>query len=101
MYYNRTGYNIVIYHHYTGLSEAALSAPLLSAPLLPLASILSAPTGVCERNIPLTQASAQQKSSRNSSPAPDLVFFKLSFQRVFYFDWMFVFHRHRYEKTPG
>ena len=42
------------------------------------------PTGVCEKEIDFMQASAQQNSSRNSSPAPDLVFVELSVQRVLF-----------------
>ena len=30
-------------------------------------------TGVCEQNIPFAQALALQSSSKNGSPAPDLV----------------------------
>ena len=37
-------------------------------------------TGVCETNIPFARALALQSSSRNCSPAPDLVLWKLIFQ---------------------
>ena len=38
--------------------------------------------GVCEKNIPFVSAFALQSCSRNCSPAPDLVLWKLVFPRV-------------------
>ena len=39
-------------------------------------------TGVCEKNNPFARAFAPQSGSRDCSPAPDLVFFKLVLPRV-------------------
>ena len=40
-------------------------------------------TGVCEKQTPFTRAFVLQHSGRNCSPAPDVVFFKQNFPRVF------------------
>ena len=44
-----------------------------------------------EKNTPFVQALAVQSCSRNCSPAPDLVFFKLSFPRVLFSGGVFLF----------
>ena len=52
-------------------------------------------TGVCENNNPFVQALALQSYSRNYSPVPDLVLWKLTFRCEVFSRGVF-FHRHRY-----
>ena len=47
--------------------------------------------GVCEKNIPFARALATQSSSRNCSPAPDSMLFKLTFPCVFFSGGVFFF----------
>ena len=56
-----------------------------------LATLLCQHAGVCEKNIPFTQALAMQPSSSNPSPAPDLVLCKLIFPRAFFSGGLFFF----------
>ena len=55
----------------------------------------SSSTGVCEMNAPFVQALAKPPSSRNPSPAPEFIFFKLVVPRVLFSGGLF-FHSHRY-----
>ena len=52
-------------------------------------------TGVCEKTTPFACALAMRPSSRNCSPAPDLVLSERIFQPVFLSRGVF-FHRHRH-----
>ena len=57
-------------------------------------------TGVCEQTTPFARAFALQSSSRDCSPAPDLVLSELIVQPVFLSGGVF-FHRHRYKCSKG
>ena len=57
-------------------------------------------TGVCEKDTSFLRAFAPQHRGINSSPAPDLMFFKLINPRVSLSGGVF-FHRHRHEEERG
>ena len=92
LYYTRIYYYTIIrFYYFTILYYMILAGGRARARARPRAWGAWRNTGFCDRNTPFVWASALQHSSRNSSPAPDLVFSKLIFPGVLFSGGVFFF----------